>query len=71
MAADHLGGDGGNDIAEIERAALLCHSRVEHDLQQQIAELVAQIVEIVALDCVRHLIGFLDGVGRDGGEVLF
>lgn len=70
MAPDHLGGDGLDHGAEIEGAALFAEAGVEHDLQQQVAQLVAEIVEIAARDGVRHLIGFLDGVGRNGGEVL-
>ena len=42
VAAHHLVADRGDDVAEIERARLLRHPRVEHDLQQQVAELVAQ-----------------------------
>ena len=38
---------------------------MEHHLQQEIAEFVAQIAEIAARDGVGDLIGFLDGVGRD------
>ena len=53
-----------------ERALLLGHAGVEHDLQQQVAEFVPQVVEIAALDRVGDLVGFLDGVGRDGREVL-
>ncbi len=39
-------------------------------LEQEIAELVLQRVEIVARDRVGDLVGFLDGVGRDGREAL-
>ena len=37
MAPDQLGRDRLHDIAEIEAALLLCHARVEHDLQQEVA----------------------------------
>ena len=53
-----------------ERALLLGHAGVEHDLQQQVAELVLQVIEIAAADRVGDLVGFLDGVGRDGREIL-
>ena len=53
-----------------ERALLLGHAGVEHDLQQQVAQLVPQVVEIAARDRVGDLVGFLDRVGRDGREVL-
>ena len=71
VPADHLGGDGLDDVAEGEYSGLLGHARVVDHLQKQVAELVAQIVEIAALDRVGHLIGFLDRVRRDGREILF
>jgi hypothetical protein len=43
---------------------------MEHDLQQQIAKLVAQIVEIVTGDGIGDLIGLLERVRRDGREIL-
>ena len=70
MAADQLGGDGLDHVGEIEGALLLRHAGVENDLQQQIAEFVLEPVEIAARDGVGHLIGFLERVGRDGGESL-
>jgi hypothetical protein len=62
--------NGRDNAAKVERALLLCHLRMEDDLQQQIAELVAKIVEITARDCVGNLVGFLDGIGSDGPECL-
>ncbi len=70
MAADHLRGDGLDDVAEGEFAGLLSHLRMVDDLQQEVAELVAQIVEIAARNRVRHLVGLLDRVGRDGRKIL-
>jgi hypothetical protein len=43
---------------------------VKHDLEQQIPELVAQVVEIAARNRVGDLVGLLDGVGSDGLEAL-
>ncbi len=40
------------------------------DLQQQVAQFVLQVVHIAALDGVGYLVGFFDGVGRDGREGL-
>ncbi|OWK18270.1 hypothetical protein AJ88_03380 [Mesorhizobium amorphae CCBAU 01583] len=40
------------------------------DLQQEIAELFAQIVQVAARNGVRHLVGFLDRVGRNGRKIL-
>ena len=70
VPADHLGGDGLDDAAEVECALLLRHLRVEHDLQQQVAELVAQIDQIAARNRVGHLVGLLERVGGDGLEIL-
>ena len=70
MAADQLGRDGLDHVAEVEGAGLLGHAGVEHDLQQQVAELVPEVVEVAALDGVGDLVGLLDRVGRDRPERL-
>jgi hypothetical protein len=67
---DQLFGDRLDDVAEPEKPRFLGHAGVKHDLQQQVTELVAQVVEIPPGDRIRHLVGLLEGVGRDGGEVL-
>src|SRR4051812_29756725 len=43
---------------------------MEHDLQQKVAQLVLQVIEITAFDRVCDLVGFLDRVRRDRGEIL-
>ncbi len=43
MARDHLVADRRDDVAEVEIRRFLGHLRMEHDLQQQVAELVAQV----------------------------
>ena len=70
MAADQLGGDGLDHVAEIEGALFLGHAGVEDDLEQQIAQFVLEVGEIAARDGVGHLVGFLQRIGRDGAEVL-
>ena len=70
MPPDHLARDRLDHVAERERVLLLRHAGVKHHLQQEIAEFVAQIVEIAARDGVGDLVGFLDGVGRDGRKIL-
>lgn len=70
VTADHLAGDRLDHIAERERVLLLSHPGVIDHLQQQVAEFLAQIVEIAARDRIRNLIGLLDRVGRDGLEIL-
>src|SRR3546814_4879254 len=71
MAAHQLVGDRRRHLGEGEVAGLLGHAGVEHHLQQQVAQLVPQRRHVVLLDGVGNLVGLLDGVGRDGREVLF
>ena len=70
MTADHLVANGVGDVVESEGALLLRHPRVEHDLQQQVAEFVFQIVKIAALYGVGDFVGFFNGVRRYTGEGL-
>ena len=60
----------GHDVAEVERARLLGHPRVEHHLEQKIAELAAKIVERAALDRVGDLVGLLDRIRSNRREGL-
>ena len=43
---------------------------MENDLEQEVAELVAQILGVAALDRIGDLVGLLDRIGGDGGEAL-
>ena len=70
MPPDHLRGDGINHVAEAEASVFLSHAGVIDDLQQEIAELVLEPVEIVPCDRVGDLVSFLDGVWRDRREAL-
>ncbi len=70
MAAQHLVADAARDVVEIEGAGLLGHAGMKHHLEQQVAELVAQILQIIAGNGVCDFIGFLDRVWRDRREVL-
>ena len=70
MAADHLGGDALDHVAEAECALLLGHARMIDDLQKEVAELVLQPRHIAARNRIGHLIGFLQRIGRDGLEIL-
>ena len=70
VAALELVGDAAHDVVEREMAGFSRHLRVEYDLELEIAELVGQRVHVAAIDGVGDLIGFLDGVGRDGREIL-
>ena len=70
VAAHHLVGDRAGHVGEAEPPLLLGHAGVEHHLEQQVAQLVGQGGEVAPGDRVRHLIGFLDRVGRDAVEAL-
>ncbi|KAG1254598.1 hypothetical protein G6F68_010774 [Rhizopus microsporus] len=70
MATLHLVADRAGDIGKGESALLLGHARMEYHLQQQVAQLVTEIVEVATVDRIGDLVGFLDGVRRDGREVL-
>src|SRR2546430_269808 len=59
-----------DDVAEREYVLLFSHAGVEHHLQQEVTELVAQIVEIATRNGVSDLISFLDGVGRYRRKIL-
>jgi hypothetical protein len=43
---------------------------MEHDLKQEIAEFLTQVIEIAARDRVNDFVGFLNGVGSNGREIL-
>ena len=70
MPPDHLVGNGARDIVEGEVTSFLRHARMEHNLQEEIAELVLERLGLAALRGLGNFVGFLDGVGRDGGEAL-
>ncbi len=55
---------------EVEPTLLLRHAGMKRYLEEEIAELVAQLLRLPPLDGIRHLVGLLDGVGRDGAEGL-
>ena len=51
--------------------SFLGNSGLKHHLQQQIAQFIADVLQIAALDGVGCLIGFLDSVGCDRFKGLF
>ena len=71
VAAYHFCGNRLDHGGEIEIAGFLGHLRVKHDLEQQVAQFVLERRHIVVIDGVGDFIGFLDGMGKDGGEGLF
>ena len=71
MPADHFLADSPRHVLEGEGARLLGHARVKHHLQQEVAQLVAQGVEVVLRDRLDNLVRLFDGIGSDAGEGLF
>jgi len=71
MAPLHFVGDRLRDIVETKKTGFLSHAGMEHDLEQEIAELVFERRHVAALNGVGDLIGFLDRIGRDRREILF
>lgn len=69
VATLQLVADGGADIVKVKASLFLRHLRIEHHLEQQIAQLTAQIVKIFPLDSIEDLVGLLKGVRGDGGKV--
>ena len=65
MASLQLVADGGHHITEVEPSLLLCDTAQEHHLQQQVAQLVAQLLRFAAGHRIRHLVGLLEGVRND------
>ncbi len=70
VAAYELVAKRGDHVGECKRPLLGRHLRMEDHLQQQVAQLVAQASQVVAIDRIGHLVGFFDGVWRDAGEGL-
>ena len=70
VAAEHLLVDGGDNIGEIEELFLLRHARMEHDLEEKVAQLVLQLRPVLVLDRAGDFVSFLNGIGRDAGKIL-
>ena len=71
MTAEHLVGNAGNDVREIEVSSLVGHLGMEHDLKQKIAQFVPEAGHVAVIDGLGDLVGLFDGVRRDGREILF
>ncbi len=71
VPVDHLLRDLGRDAFGVEKTRFVGHLPVVDHLQKQIAQFALKLVPGLAFDGVCHLIGFFDGIGRDGGEGLF
>ncbi|MNZ91440.1 hypothetical protein D3C78_1104270 [compost metagenome] len=65
MATDQLAGDAVDDPGKLEATLFTGQLAVVDHLEQQIAQLTLQVLEIAALDGVGHFVGFFEGVGDD------
>src|SRR6476469_9377782 len=70
VPADHLRGDGVDNVGKGKASVLLRHARVIHDLQQEIAELIFERLEIASRDRVSDLVRLLNGVAPDRSKGL-
>src|SRR5262249_20609753 len=59
-----------SDIGKIEMTRLFSHARMEDDLEEEVAQFFLQRRHVVAFNRIGDSVGFLDRVGRDGGEAL-
>ena len=70
MAADELLAHVLGDLRHVAGAALLEQQREEVDLEEHVAELVAQLGVVAGVGGVGQLVGLLDRVGHDRALVL-
>jgi hypothetical protein len=70
MPADEFCGEHLDHIAEIERAQFFGHAGVEDHLEEEIAQFLLEIGEIVARDGVGDFVGLFERIRRDGREIL-
>ena len=70
MTTNHLPRDCIDHVGEAEQRLLSRHLRVVDDLEQEIAELILEPVDILACNRVGDFVGLLDGVGGDARETL-
>src|SRR5262245_28792716 len=71
MPARHLVDDALEHVAHGELAGLARHLAMEHDLEEQVSELLDQVVDVALVDGLEHLVGLLDQVRLEGGTRLF
>ena len=62
MPPQHLVGNAPGHVGEIELALFLGDTGVEYDVEKQIAKLFLEVVDVVTLDRVDQLVGFVECV---------
>src|SRR5262249_13620328 len=70
MAPYQLFGQALDDVGKVEGPLLLRHAGMEDDLQQEIAQFIAQVIEIASRNGIGDLVSLLDGIGGDRLEGL-
>src|SRR5690606_19822081 len=65
MPRFHLVGDRACNVFERKVSSFFGDPRMKDDLEQQVAELATQLVDITARNGIGHLVSFLDGVRSD------
>ena len=70
VAADQLAVQAGDHIRDGKVAGLARHLGIKEHLQQKVAQLLAQIAPMPALDGIEDLVAFLEGIFPDGVEAL-
>ena len=62
VTTDELGVDIARHIGQRKLTGVRCNLRMQYDLHEHVAELLAQVCRVVGLDAVERLVGFLDHV---------
>ena len=62
VTPDELRGDAGGDIVDVEPPFLPGHLRMEHHLQQDVAQLLAKAVHVARIDRFQRFVGLLEQV---------
>ena len=70
VPARHFRAEALDDVLHREFTRLCTQLTVEHDLEQQVAELLHEVVARAFIDRFQHLVGLLDEVGLQGGPRL-
>ena len=68
VAVDQLVAQRVGHVAEIERALFLAQFRIEHHVQQQVAQLLLDALHIVVGDGIGQFVSLLDGVAAQRVE---
>ena len=71
MAANQLVANASGNRIEIEALCFPGDLRVEHHLQQQVAEFLLEILVVTMTDCIGHFVGLFQDIWHQRGMGLF